>query len=76
MPASSKVTKKIDTSGPVEFRRLTREEHNATIDKSRIIAVFVEAHDALGVMIDGTELITREEKTAFLKAVRNLPTRD
>jgi hypothetical protein len=60
----------------VEFRQLTRPEHFTMLDRSKILAVFVEVGDAYGVMINGEEYLTREEKTALIRAAQALPTRD
>jgi len=61
---------------PVQFRRHTRSEMPAILDQSKIKALFVEIGDAVGLMINGDELLTREEKAALIRAARALPTRD
>jgi len=48
----------------------------AILDQSKIKALFVEIGDAVGLMINGDELLTREEKAALIRAARALPTRD
>lgn len=62
-----------------EFRILSSQENNRLIEKSRIIAVFVEVDDAYGLMVQGEgdgRYVTTEEKAALILAARNLPTRD
>lgn len=59
-----------------QFRRMDKKEREVVLERSRIIAVYVEVDNAYGVMVNGDEFMTREEKQAFLLAVRNLPTRD
>ena len=60
----------------VEFRKQTRAESHAMLDASRVIAVFVEVDNALGLMAQGDQPMTREERDALIQAARTLPTRD
>ena len=60
---------------PIEFRRLSQKEHEATLDASTIHAIFVEVEGAYGLMLNG-ELLTREQKAVLIRAARALPTRD
>jgi hypothetical protein len=60
----------------MKFRRLTNAEHEETISRSRIIALFVEVEDSYGLMVNGETYVTREEKEYLQHAAANLPTRD
>lgn len=60
----------------VEFRKLFGDENAAMLDRSKILAVFVEVDDAYGLMIQDRQFLSREERSALIRAARELPTRD
>lgn len=58
-----------------QYRVLGQGEHSTVLEKSRIIAVFVEVEGAYGLMIRNSRM-TAEEREALLQAARDSPVSD
>lgn len=61
---------------PTEYRTLGVGEHSKVLEKSRIIAVFVEVGKAYGLMMNGDRYMTREEQAALIQAAKDSPVSD
>lgn len=60
----------------VTFLPLTQDGHNELIERSKILAVFVDTGSAYGLMVNGKDFLTRAEREALILAAQELPTRD
>lgn len=61
---------------PTVYRTLGEGEHSKVLEKSRIVAVFVEVAGGYGLMMNSATYMSQEERAALIQAARDSPTRD
>lgn len=62
--------------GDVRVIQIEPEDYPALLKRARIIAVFVQVGDDLGLMVNSDKRLSQIEKAALLEAATALETRD